>query len=109
VRRTDAVKPYAGCIATISNDKISAKSATRKRQRGSAAAGFECWAHVVAGDAAWCFFSDRVNHDGLMARVAARVADERVLKLIRAYLKAEVTEDGLWMKARRKSVRFRPS
>jgi hypothetical protein len=31
-------------------------------------------------------FFDRVNHDGLMARVAARVSDKRVLKLIRAFL-----------------------
>src|ERR1700686_2956742 len=28
-------------------------------------------------------FFDRVNHDGLMARVASRVSDKRVLKLIR--------------------------
>jgi RNA-directed DNA polymerase len=35
-----------------------------------------------------------VNHDKLMARVAARVSDKRVLKFIRACLKA---------------VRFRPS
>jgi len=40
-------------------------------------------------------FFDRVNHDGLMARVAARIADKRVLKLIRAYLNAGVMEDGL--------------
>src|SRR6516164_774322 len=32
-------------------------------------------------------FFDRVNHDGLMARVAARVSDKRVCKLIRAFLK----------------------
>ena len=32
-------------------------------------------------------FFDRVNHDSLMARVAARVSDKRVLKLIRAFLK----------------------
>jgi RNA-directed DNA polymerase len=40
-------------------------------------------------------FFDRVNHDALMGRVAARVADKRVLKLIRAFLNAGVMEDGL--------------
>src|SRR6201998_191107 len=40
-------------------------------------------------------FFDRVNHDSLMARVAARVTDKHVLKLIRAFLKAGVMEGGL--------------
>jgi RNA-directed DNA polymerase len=40
-------------------------------------------------------FFDRVNHDRLMAAVAARVADKRMLKLIRAFLEAGVMENGL--------------
>src|SRR5256885_8118146 len=40
-------------------------------------------------------FFDRVNHDSLMARVAARGSDRRSLKLIRAFLNAGVMEDGL--------------
>ena len=40
-------------------------------------------------------FFDKVNHDILMARVAKRISDKRVLKLIRAFLNAGVMEGGL--------------
>ena len=40
-------------------------------------------------------FFDRVNHDRLMARIAKRVDDKRLLKLIRAFLNAGVMENGL--------------
>lgn len=38
---------------------------------------------------------DRVNHDILMSRIARRIRDKRVLKLIRAFLTAGVLENGL--------------
>ena len=40
-------------------------------------------------------FFDRVNHDRLMGRLAQRVRDKRMLKLIRAFLNAGVMEKGL--------------
>lgn len=40
-------------------------------------------------------FFDRVNHDKLMARIAKRVSDKRLMKLIRAFLRAGVMEGGL--------------
>jgi RNA-directed DNA polymerase len=40
-------------------------------------------------------FFDRVNHDKLMAAIARRVTDKRVLRLIGAFLKVGVMENGL--------------
>jgi RNA-directed DNA polymerase len=40
-------------------------------------------------------FFDRVNHDRLMAQIAKRIDDKRLLKLIRAFLNAGVMENGL--------------
>jgi RNA-directed DNA polymerase len=48
---------------------------------------------VVEGDIKACF--DEISHPALMNRVRARVADKRVLALVKAFLKAGIlTEDG---------------
>jgi RNA-directed DNA polymerase len=55
----------------------------------------------IAEGCRWCVdldlekFFDRVSHDRLMAKVAERVSDKRMLKLIRAFLTAGVMEGGL--------------
>jgi len=56
--------------------------------------------HIAEGHG-WCVdldlekFFDRVSHDKLMGQIAKRVADKRLLKLIRAFLNAGVMENGL--------------
>jgi len=70
-------------------------------------------AYVTAGhwfvvDIDLARFFDRVNHDRLMARVAARVPDRRVLRLIRSFLTAGCSTTGCSRQAgkgRRKAVR----
>ncbi len=40
-------------------------------------------------------FFDRVNHDMLMGRLAKRIGDKRLLKLIRRYLQAGIMSEGV--------------
>jgi RNA-directed DNA polymerase len=51
--------------------------------------------HAVVVDIDLEKFFDRVNHDILMGLIAKRVADKRILKLIRSFLTAGVMEGGL--------------
>jgi RNA-directed DNA polymerase len=40
-------------------------------------------------------FFDRVNHDILMSRVARRIGDKRLLRIIRRFLQADLMQDGV--------------
>jgi RNA-directed DNA polymerase len=50
--------------------------------------------HRIAVDLDLSKFFDRVNHDVLMVRLARKVTDKRVLRLIGRYLRAGVEVDG---------------
>lgn len=67
----------------------SAHQAVRRAQE--AIASGQAWVVDLDLEA----FFDRVNHDALMARCARKVADKKVLKLLRAYLNAGVMQDGV--------------
>jgi RNA-directed DNA polymerase len=67
----------------------------------SAHQAVEAAQHYIAEGYRWVVdldlekFFDRVNHDKLMAKLAERISDKRMLKLIRAFLRAGVMESGL--------------
>src|SRR5919205_491649 len=67
----------------------------------SAHQAVEAAQRYIAEGYRWCVdldlekFFDRVSHDKLMAKIAERVSDKGMLKLIRAFLRAGVMEGGL--------------
>jgi RNA-directed DNA polymerase len=81
--------------ATFSESSFGFRPGRSAHQAVAQAQGY------VAGGYRWVVdidlekFFDRVNHDRLMAAVAKRVEDKRLLRLIRAFLNAGVMEDGL--------------
>ena len=69
-------------------------------QRSAHQAVAQAQQHIAAGfkwvvDLDLEKFFDRVNHDKLVAQIARRIEDKRLLKLIRAFLTAGVMENGL--------------
>ena len=69
-------------------------------KRSQADAIDQCRSHVQSGlrycvDIDLSKFFDRVNHDRLMSRLALKIKDRRVLKLIRKYLESGVMIEGV--------------
>tara|TARA_R110000824_G_scaffold400643_1_gene608567 strand:+ start:8762 stop:10150 length:1389 start_codon:yes stop_codon:yes gene_type:complete len=86
-------------LMPIFDPAFSASSYGYRPNRSAKQAVSAMKAHVTAGHR-WVVdldleaFFDRVNHDLLMARVARRVDDKRVLRLIRRYLEVGMFQHG---------------
>src|ERR1039458_3624453 len=81
---------------------FSAHSHGCRPQRSAHGAVLEAQQYVQAGyrtvvDVDLERFFDRVNHDILMDRLAKRIADKRVLRLIRHYLQAGIMAGGVML------------
>lgn len=71
-----------------------------RRGRGAhdalhAAAGYVAEGRVIVVDLDLEKFFDRVNHDVLMARLARRIGDKDLLRIIRRFLEAGIMADGV--------------
>jgi len=82
-------------------DKDFSESSYGYRPKRSAQQAVEAARKYVSEGRRWIVdidlekFFDRVNHDILMARVARKIKDKRILLLTRRYLQAGIMEDGL--------------
>lgn len=82
-------------------DKDFSESSYGFRPNRSAHMAIKQSQSYVAGGKRWVVdidlekFFDRVNHDMLMARIARKVKDKKILLLIRSYLQSGVMQDGL--------------
>ncbi|HUE54543.1 MAG TPA: group II intron reverse transcriptase/maturase [Candidatus Udaeobacter sp.] len=82
-------------------DRTFSKHSYGFRPGRSAHQGVEAAQKYIAAGYRWVVdldlekFFDRVNHDRLMAKLAERISDKRMLKLIRAFLQAGIMENGL--------------
>lgn len=80
---------------TFSEASFGFRPGRSAHQAVERAQGYIASGHAVVVDFDLEKFFDRVNHDILMGLIAKRVADKRILKLVRAFLNAGALEGGL--------------
>ncbi|MCA6113175.1 group II intron reverse transcriptase/maturase [Bradyrhizobium cenepequi] len=85
----------AGWDGTFSEMNFGFRPGRSAHQAVERAQAYIASGHAVVVDIDLAKFFERVNHDILMGLIATRVADKRLLKLIRGFLNAGVLEGGL--------------
>ena len=81
--------------ATFSDSSFGFRPGRSAQQAIRLAQTFVRAGHRVTVDMDLSKFFDRVNHDRLLSRLATRIEDRRVLRLIRVFLTSGVMIDGL--------------
>jgi RNA-directed DNA polymerase len=87
-------------LEPLYDPSFSASSFGYRRGRSALAAVEQARQYLQSG-CTWAVeidlekFFDRVNHDMLMGRIAKRISDKRLLRIVRAYLNAGVLADGV--------------
>jgi RNA-directed DNA polymerase len=85
---------------TFSESSYGFRPERSAHQAVAAAQAYVAAGHEFVVDIDLAKFFDRVDHDRLMAQVAKRVDDKRVLRLIRGFLSAGVLDDGMFEDSR---------
>ena len=99
------LKLFAPCLNSFSISRVyettfSEHSYGFRRNRSAHDAVKAAQGYINAGnkwvvDIDMAKFFDTVNHDRLMARMKQQISDKRILRLVNAYLKAGVMENGV--------------
>ncbi len=86
--------------ATFSEHSFGFRPGRSAHQAVAAAQAYVMAGHEHVVDIDLAKFFDRVDHDRLMAQVAKRVTDKRVLRLIRGFLTAGALDNGIFEDSR---------